>query len=223
MQKMQTMESIQNFKTNLPRNRFELLASDSDSDTSPEVAKDVPEQFVKELQPSAKEVQQTTISSSPQFRTWSVSSDQIPSRFSLQDQGKAHGSTDIKHIFQSPFSKNTKPYGNKRNYNARPRFEKDDEGWVSIGCRKEEEPFVPKSPEWSNPPVPQDPVASLELDESAQVWAERVRGCLEKAEEARIKPITNPTERLADIRNNLNNLSFFRRPMVVDGSKPMKE
>jgi hypothetical protein len=94
---------------------------------------------------------------------------------------------------------------------------------VSIGCRKEEEPFVPKSPELSNPPVPQEPVASLELDESAQVWAERVRGCLEKAEEARIKPITNPTERLADIRNNLNNLSFFRRPMVVDGSKPTKE
>jgi hypothetical protein len=244
-----------------PKNRFELLAihSDSEEEDAPSApskpaapaapsaapaapptppAPPAPAALASPAAPPAPPAPAQDSSCNPvPFRTWTLSDSGVL----LNRIGSISTKEDTKNLFQSPFSRGSSQrvstkekyssYRTKGKLDGRPRFEKDDEGWVSIGCRKKEEAVesveatsVLDSAQQKEQVEQEEQISQTDHGDhmnkpvQAHVWAERVRESLEKAEETRLKAAKNPTERLADIRNSLSRLSFFRRPMVVDGS-----
>jgi len=168
------------------QNPFDVLGSESEE----EVCEEVCEEQRQEQAPSV--------------RLWSKDTEEpLANRFVMKE-------SSIQSLFQSPFQKGGVKGGhrNKKHRFSKPCFQNEDEGWVSIHCRREEE----------EQPVEQPVEQSTEVETSptAQMWAERVKESLEKAEELRLKSKDSSTERIAEIRNSLSRLSFFRRPMVCE-------
>jgi hypothetical protein len=100
--------------------------------------------------------------------------------------------------FESIVKKST-PFTQKTKW-GKARVESED-GWISLRPRPEHEQAA----------IAASGIDTILIEEerprSAHEWAERVRQSLEKAESApRI-------ERLKDIQDSLDRLSFFRRPL----------
>lgn len=149
---------------------------------------------------------------SPPFRVWV--------RDDKEGSSDRFNSDEHSTLFSSPFHR-TK-LAEKKRWN-RPRFQKDDDGWVSISWNQ---PQFLEEPEGTLTPPESDfpslllrgseapKILSESIDrhtdtsdkDSAAVWAERVKKCLEKAELSR--PAKEP-------REGLDRLSFFRRAIVA--------
>lgn len=163
------------------KNTFAALASASGSDSDSE--------FEKEVE---------GIRESPPFRVWSV--DDSEKRFKNDTN-----------IFSSPFSR-------KKGW-AKPRFKEDVEGWVSIELGQHDTLDLNSQEPSPSPPlvaeesvleesVPQEfPSMFTRGDqETAAVWAEKVKKSLERAEKVRVE-----FKRSRDNSSNIGTrLSFFR-------------
>lgn len=170
------------------QNSFAALASDSDSEKEEVVAlKSVPEPT-----PVVAPV-------SPQFRVWNTDDDP---RFKRDNN-----------IFSSPFS--------RKRGTLRPRFKEDNEGWVSIQVgQPEESPPLESSglehaeeiPDISLPPQAFPSMLNRGDQETALIWAEKVKKSLEKAERLR-----GDFKRGKDtVYNTGAKLSFFRKLHTVE-------
>lgn len=174
------------------QNPFDILGSESEEEVCEEVREEVPKE------------------QTPSVRIWSKDAeDSLANRFVMKE-------STIQSLFQSPFQKGgVKGVNrNKKHRFSRPCFQNEDEGWVSIHCRRDQEEQSAEQP-LTDEQIPEQ-TAQVETSQTAQMWAERVKESLEKAEEMRVKSKENSTERIADIRNSLSRLSFFRRPMVCE-------
>lgn len=126
--------------------------------------------------------------SSPPFRVWSL--DESEKRFK-QDTN----------IFSSPFSR-------KKGW-SKPRFKEDSEGWVSIevGHPAEEAPSVEESLEdFSLAPQEFPSMLTRGDQETAAIWAEKVKKSLDRAEKIRVE-FKRGKDNSSDIGTRL---SFFR-------------
>jgi len=126
--------------------------------------------------------------SSPPFRVWSL--DESEKRFK-QDTN----------IFSSPFSR-------KKGW-AKPRFKEDSEGWVSIevGHPTEEGPSVEESLEdFSLAPQEFPSMLTRGDQETAAIWAEKVKKSLDRAEKIRVE-FKRGKDNSSDMGTRL---SFFR-------------
>ena len=121
---------------------------------------------------------------SPPFRVWTV--DDAEKRFKNDTN-----------IFSSPFSR-------KKGW-SKPRFKEDGEGWVSIEVGQPEQET---SQVESEVLVPQEFPSMLTRgdQETATIWAEKVKKSLERAENVRVE-----FKRGKDNSSNIGTrLSFFR-------------
>ena len=177
-------------------NSFALLESDSDESCQ------APQIVAKPPEPENQ----------PQFRVWARGPEEAHE--SQRNQSRFTGDEilppkDLSILFSSPFHR--AKLAEKKRWN-RPRFQKDDEGWVSISWNQPQflDESEPKE-ESLTPPAKEGHIefpslllrGSVDTEpekDSAAVWAERVKKCLEKAES---RP--SPKERL----------SFFRRAIVA--------
>lgn len=126
--------------------------------------------------------------SSPPFRVWSL--DESEKRFK-QDTN----------IFSSPFSR-------KKGW-AKPRFKEDSEGWVSIevGHPAEEGPSVEETMEdFSLAPQEFPSMLTRGDQETAAIWAEKVKKSLDRAEKIRVE-FKRGKDNSSDMGTRL---SFFR-------------
>jgi hypothetical protein len=185
------------------KNPFAALQMDSDSETEVKVNKEEPK-------PSPP-LRIITPSNSPPFRVWKLE----------------EGEEKPKNVFKSPFSQKKR----------KQKMEQETDGWVSIQKNQPQfvddnastesekeikkelvmealtlEPVTP--PDFSDPP-PFPSLLNRGSGLTAMDWAERVRTNLEKAEQARQKPLTT-SQKTEDFVNSLGRLSFFRRPLAQD-------
>jgi broad specificity phosphatase PhoE len=167
-------------------NPFAALASDSEDEGQVQAHED---QHVQTSKPS-----------SPPFRVWSV--DDSEKRFKPDTN-----------IFSSPFSR-------KKGW-AKPRFKEDGEGWVSIEIGKPTE--VPAVEEKSHASMEDFSLTAQELapqdfpsmlnrgdQETAAIWAEKVKKSLDRAEKVRVE-FKRGKDNSSDIGTRL---SFFRGATV---------
>lgn len=133
---------------------------------------------------------------SPQFRVWNTDDD---TRFKRENN-----------IFSSPFSR-------KRGA-MRPRFKEDNEGWVSIQVGQPEESppldsgLTEDIPDISLPPQAFPSMLNRGDQETALIWAEKVKKSLERAERLR-----GEFKRGKDaVYSSGSKLSFFRKSANVD-------
>jgi len=195
-------------KENQLGNSFALLESDSDESYQ------APQSEVKAAPAPASAPPSDSLDNQPQFRVWARGPEDAHE--SQRNQSRFTGDEilppkDLSILFSSPFHR--AKIAEKKRWN-RPRFQKDDEGWVSISWNQPQflDESEPKETQESlTPPAKEGHIefpslllrGSVDTEpekDSAAVWAERVKKCLEKAES---RP--SPKERL----------SFFRRAIVA--------
>jgi hypothetical protein len=166
-------------------NPFAALASDSDSEKE-EVIK-----VSEEVAPESESKQ-----SSPPFRVWSL--DDAEKRFKNDTN-----------IFSSPFSR-------KKSW-SKPRFKEDGEGWVSIEVGQpserqeehEQEKDLPAMEEFSLAPQEFPSMLTRGDQETATIWAEKVKKSLDRAEKIRVE-FKRGKDNSPDMGTRL---SFFRGGM----------
>ena len=151
-------------------NPFAALASDSDSEGEKEVVE------IQEIEKEkAKEKEKAeSASASPPFRVWSI--DDAEKRFKNDTN-----------IFSSPFSR-------KKGW-SKPRFKEDGEGWVSIevgkptsdSVKQEEAPNVEVVEDFSLTPQEFPSMLTRGDQETAAIWAEKVKKSLDRAEKVRVE------------------------------------
>jgi hypothetical protein len=166
-------------------NPFAALASDSDSER---------EEVSVKVSASA-EVEKESTQSSPPFRVWSL--DDAEKRFKNDTN-----------IFSSPFSR-------KKSW-SKPRFKEDGEGWVSIEVGKpseeqeqEQEQDLPAMEEFSLAPQEFPSMLTRGDQETATLWAEKVKKSLDRAEKIRVE-FKRGKDNSPDMGTRL---SFFRGGM----------
>jgi hypothetical protein len=161
----------------ISKNQFAALASDSDSEGDKEITVEAPAQIEEG---GSKQ-------SSPPFRVWSL--DDAEKRFKNDTN-----------IFSSPFSR-------KKGW-SKPRFKEDGEGWVSIEVGKPEEVVEESSAIEDFSLAPQEFPSMLTRgdQETATIWAEKVKKSLERAEKIRVE-FKRGKDNSSDIGTRL---SFFR-------------
>jgi len=161
-------------------NPFAALASDSDEENQVEHAVDISEEVPRESEGCESK------QSSPPFRVWSL--DDAEKRFKNDTN-----------IFSSPFSR-------KKGW-SKPRFKEDGEGWVSIEVGKPEEVEVsPAIEDFSLAPQEFPSMLTRGDQETATIWAEKVKKSLERAEKIRVE-FKRGKDNSADMGTRL---SFFR-------------
>jgi hypothetical protein len=128
-----------------------------------------------------------TAQSSPPFRVWSL--DDAEKRFKNDTN-----------VFSSPFSR-------KKGW-SKPRFKEDGEGWVSIEVGKPVEDEEEQAPVEDFSLAPQEFPSMLTRgdQETATLWAEKVKKSLERAEKIRVE-FKRGKDNSSDMGTRL---SFFR-------------
>ena len=173
-------------------NPFAALACDSDSERE-EVSVEIHPASVS----ASAEVEKESTQSSPPFRVWSL--DDAEKRFKNDTN-----------IFSSPFSR-------KKSW-SKPRFKEDGEGWVSIEVGKpsegqeqenEQEQDLPAMEEFSLAPQEFPSMLTRGDQETATLWAEKVKKSLDRAEKIRVE-FKRGKDNSPDMGTRL---SFFRGGM----------
>ena len=137
-------------------------------------------------------------------------------KWSRPDTGR-FSSDSSANIFSSPFYKGKRVTSK---HWTRPRFVEDTDGWVSIRQGSEdsttdviyEERPLPKTPTGETIIFPPEDISADSL--SANVWAERIKNTLEKAEQTRAATARD-SKVDEEFKASLQRLSFFRRPMTT--------